>query len=272
MTHTTHKNEAKKEYIWVSLDRNPANSTVSEHIHPFHELYFLISGKVKYFIKDELFSANSGDIIMVKRNYIHTTSYPDGSPSERILVSYNDAFLGEKYKALTELNAKRKHFVLSAARQREIEKIVRKLYLEYRNKEENYIDMCKNLLGQLLILLNREDKPETEKELSGTPLVIQNAAKYITANFGDNLTLDGLAERFAMSSSYFSKSFKQFTGLGVNEYITAVRIANAKKLLKATNLSVTEISLRCGFNDSNYFATVFKRINGISPKKYSKEE
>ncbi|MBO5909176.1 MAG: helix-turn-helix domain-containing protein, partial [Clostridia bacterium] len=45
-----------------------------------------------------------------------------------------------------------------------------------------------------------------------------------------------------------------------------------KKLLKSTTLSVTEISIKCGFNDSNYFATVFKKINGISPKRYSKEQ
>ena len=132
--------------------------------------------------------------------------------------------------------------------------------------------MCKNLLRQLLILMSREDVTLNKENLTGTPLVIQNAAKYITANFGENLTLDNLSEQFAMSPSYFSKSFKQFTGLGLNEYITAVRIYNAKKMLKDTTLTVTEVSLRCGFNDSNYFATVFKKINGVSPKRYSKEK
>ncbi len=92
--------------------------------------------------------------------------------------------------------------------------------------------MCKNLLRQLLILMSREDVKLNKENLSGTPLVIQNAAKYITANFSENLTLDNLAEQFAMSPSYFSKSFKQFTGLGLNEYITAVRVSNAKKCSK----------------------------------------
>ncbi len=266
------ENNTQKGHIEVSLNRNPANSTFCEHTHPFNEIYFLLSGKVNYFIKDELFTANSGDVIMVKRHYIHTTSYPAGTASERILILYDDAFLGGEYKELTNYNAQKKLFSLSHERQSEIEKVVRKLYLEYKNKEENYLNMCKNLLGQLLILLKREDKPDTEKELSGTPLVIQNAAKYITANFGDDLTLQSLSQMFAMSPSYFSKSFKQFTGLGVNEYITAVRLANAKKLLKTSTLSITEISLKCGFNDSNYFATVFKKMNGVSPKRYSKEQ
>lgn len=258
------------EYIDVSLDRQTSKTAVSEHTHPFHELYFLVSGKVKYFIINEIFEASDRDIVFVKKNYIHTTSYSGNA--ERILVSFNDAFIGKQYKEFIKESSEAKHFVLSDDRQNEIEKVVRKLYLEFKNKEENYVFMCKNLLRQLLILMSREDVTLNKENLSGTPLVIQNAAKYITANFGENLTLDTLSKQFAMSPSYFSKSFKQFTGLGLNEYITAVRISNAKKILKDTSLSVTEVSLRCGFNDSNYFATVFKKINGVSPKRYSKEK
>ncbi|MBQ8204047.1 MAG: helix-turn-helix domain-containing protein [Clostridia bacterium] len=263
---------SKEGFIDVTLDRNPGNSTFSEHTHTCHEIYFLISGRVKYFIKDEIFNANSGDVLMIKKNYIHTTSYPEGTASERILISYNDALLGSAYKALTKSCAERKHFVLSSERQKKVEKIVRRLYLEYKNKEEHYMDMCRNLLGELLIIINREDNFESGRELSGTPLVIQNAAKYISANIGENLSLGELSRRFAMSPSYFSKTFKQYTGLGVNEYITALRMARAKKLLKVAGHSITEVATKCGFNDSNYFATVFKRTYGISPKKYSKEE
>ena len=261
---------SNEEFIEVALNRQTLNTSIDKHAHPFHELYFLVSGKVKYFITNEIFEANERDLVFVKKNHIHTTSYSGNA--ERILMSFNDEFLGNEYKEFNKNCAKTKHFVLSSERQDEIEKVVRKLYIEYKNKEDNYIFMCKNLLRQLLILMSREDVTLNKENLTGTPLVIQNAAKYITANFGENLTLDNLSEQFAMSPSYFSKSFKQFTGLGLNEYITAVRIYNAKKMLKDTTLTVTEVSLRCGFNDSNYFATVFKKINGVSPKRYSKEK
>ncbi len=260
----------KEEFIEVSLSRQTSNTSIGEHTHPFHELYFLVSGKVKYFITNEIFEASERDLVFVNKNHIHTTSYSGNA--ERILVSFNDAFLGKQYKEFIKKSAETKHFVLSSERQDEIEKVVRKLYLEYKNKEDNYIFMCKNLLRQLLILMSREDVNLNKENLNGTPLVIQNAAKYITANFNENLTLDSLSRRFAMSPSYFSKSFKQFTGLGLNEYITAVRVSNAKKMLKNTSLTVTEVSSRCGFNDSNYFATVFKKLNGVSPKRYSKEK
>ena len=73
-----------------------------------------------------------------------------------------------------------------------------------------------------------------------------------------------------MSKSHFCRKFKFVTGLRYSEYVTNVRITNSEKLLRETNLPITEISERCGFNDSNYFASVFKRLKGITPYKYAK--
>lgn len=55
----------------------------------------------------------------------------------------------------------------------------------------------------------------------------------------------------------------------MNEFITYVRISNAEALLSGTDLSVTEIAGRCGYGDSNYFASVFKKIKGITPHRYA---
>ena len=73
-----------------------------------------------------------------------------------------------------------------------------------------------------------------------------------------------------MSESHLSRKFKAHTGIGINEYITYVRITNAEKLLRETELSVTEVADQCGYSDSNYFSTVFKRIKGITPQKCRK--
>ena len=72
-----------------------------------------------------------------------------------------------------------------------------------------------------------------------------------------------------MSPSHFSKQFKSITGVGLSEYINVSRISKAEKLLRKTNKPITEIATECGFNDSNYFAAVFKKIKGTTPKKYS---
>ena len=75
-----------------------------------------------------------------------------------------------------------------------------------------------------------------------------------------------------MSESCLSRKFKQVSGMGLNEFITSVRIHNAEKLLAGGELSVTRIAELCGYSDSNYFASVFKKIKGTTPVKYAKSQ
>ena len=58
--------------------------------------------------------------------------------------------------------------------------------------------------------------------------------------------------------------------MGIIQYLTYVRVTNAKKLLRESTLSVMEVAERCGFNDSNYFSAVFKKVKGMTPMSYRK--
>lgn len=64
------------------------------------------------------------------------------------------------------------------------------------------------------------------------------------------------------------RRFKQETGQTVNQHLTQVRIENAKRLL--ASISVTETAFEVGFNDSNYFSTVFKKQTGHTPNGFKK--
>ena len=97
----------------------------------------------------------------------------------------------------------------------------------------------------------------------------RKAIGYISENYSGDLNLKTVASKFAMSESYFSKQFKNVTGVGFNEYVNISRVSAAEKMLVKSNRAITEIAADCGFNDSNYFAAVFKKIKGITPKKYS---
>ena len=99
---------------------------------------------------------------------------------------------------------------------------------------------------------------------------IQTISQYIRNNYMKDITLRSLSHDFSISESHLSRRFKEVSGIGINEYLTYVRIMNAEKLLRSKKMPITEIAAACGFNDSNYFSTVFKRIKGITPLKFSK--
>ena len=119
------------------------------------------------------------------------------------------------------------------------------------------------------MLLYRYRK-ESSANINASDRIVYVISEYISNNFEQEITLEKLGQRFAISESYLSRKFKSVSGMGLNEYVTYVRIANAERMLKETMMSVTEIAEKCGFNGSNYFSSVFKRTKGITPLVYIK--
>ena len=97
---------------------------------------------------------------------------------------------------------------------------------------------------------------------------IQFAAKYISENYADEISLSEISQLAFMEETYFSKKFKKLTGFCFKEYLTQTRIKAAEKLLDETKLTVSEIADRCGFSRSNYFGDSFKHWKGCSPSEY----
>ena len=75
-----------------------------------------------------------------------------------------------------------------------------------------------------------------------------------------------------LTFSYYLYIWRIYANYNCREYIINLRIQNACRLLLETNKSITDIAFECGFNDSNYFGDSFRKIKGISPRKYRKNE
>ena len=73
---------------------------------------------------------------------------------------------------------------------------------------------------------------------------------------------------YQLNPSYFSSKFKSVNGIGFKEYHNNVRIIRAEKLLLETDMSITEIAMKCGYETSNYFGDAFRRINNCSPSQF----
>ncbi|SEB94252.1 transcriptional regulator, AraC family [Pseudomonas mohnii] len=87
----------------------------------------------------------------------------------------------------------------------------------------------------------------------------------ILDRLGESLEVTELARACALSRSHFSRAFKCSTGYSPQEWIRQQRIARAKLLIQHTDLSLTQISLECGFCDQAHFCHMFTRSEGINP-------
>ncbi|MDI2595055.1 AraC family transcriptional regulator [Pseudomonas sp. N3-W] len=87
----------------------------------------------------------------------------------------------------------------------------------------------------------------------------------ILERLGGTVEVSELAQACALSRSHFSRAFKCSTGLSPQDWIRQQRIARAKQLIQTTDLSLTQISLECGFCDQAHFCHIFTRSEGINP-------
>ena len=107
-----------------------------------------------------------------------------------------------------------------------------------------------------------------EKDESQSGPVLRRALEYIDNNFDKDLSLNKVAEEVNVSANYLSSVFSQNMQKTFIEYITAKRMEKAKKLLRSTDASTSEISQMVGYKDSHYFSFVFKKTQGLSPREY----
>ena len=99
--------------------------------------------------------------------------------------------------------------------------------------------------------------------------IILKAKKYIEENYADqNTTLTTVAEAVAMSPNHFSSIFSHECKTTFIEYLTNVRIENAKRLMKETDMKGYDIAYECGFSDPHYFSYIFKKNTGLSPREF----
>ncbi len=96
----------------------------------------------------------------------------------------------------------------------------------------------------------------------------RKALLYIDQNYHKPINLGMVAQEVAMSKFHFSRLFKQHVGLSFKQYLNRVRVKAAKELLSRKGYTVTEASFAVGFNDSSYFARVYREVEGCSPRKH----
>ena len=97
---------------------------------------------------------------------------------------------------------------------------------------------------------------------------IMKVKNYINDNYRDEIRLSVLASIAGLSPSAFSRFFKLHTGKKLSDYIIDIRLGYASRMLVDTNLSISEISYDCGFNNLSNFNRIFKRKKGCTPKVF----
>ena len=133
--------------------------------------------------------------------------------------------------------------------------------------------LIKNYLEILLVNLMRNETEKEDAEVFFLPQekvgeqVAEQVIRYLKLHLYERVTIAEICEALSYNKSYIFQQFKKATNCSVMAYFTRLKIERAKRMLRETSLSVTEISDRLSFDTPNYFSKTFKRITGYTPQQ-----
>ena len=168
----------------------------------------------------------------------------------------------------------------------EIAFLFARLYKKYHISSQGEFEGSKKMAVTILSLTTGEELDHwlldycqlirilvQKKRIDNNVILVDNAKKIVQENFSDSdLSVESVCEALHVSTSHFSKIFKQETGGTFMNYMIGLRMEEAKKLLLQTNYKSLVIGEMVGYPEPNYFSYVFKKNCGISPAKYRKLE
>lgn len=125
-------------------------------------------------------------------------------------------------------------------------------------------DLCASL-EKLLIELARAIRENDNPRVS-----LSKSLSYINNNFNTQIKIPDLAKMESLSMTQYNLHFKNQIGMPPTKYIITLRMDLARELIESSNLSLVQIASMCGYEDYNFFAKVFKKHTGVSPKRFKK--
>lgn len=114
-------------------------------------------------------------------------------------------------------------------------------------------------------ILEKTKEQTNQKRYSET---VQHAIDIINNEYTDEISLKSVAEALHLSVVYLGQLFKKETDLSFNQYLNLARIKKSQHLLLHTQQTINEVSEAIGYNNTNYFSKMFKKLNGITPKEF----
>lgn len=252
--------------LWVSVHGRNVSGMLEHNVHtnPFCAYVKSNEDAWKKCVKcqQKVFSAYNGNMIfgMCHAGVEEYVFY--ATPKCFISVS---GYAIDGSRAKEKISALTNEFTLNKAE-------LIKIYERGLKKEKEDINVLRTLIKPLCHMLSLlELTLGNIKDIESKNKTFDSVLAYIQKSIMQDVTIRDVADACACSESTVSHLFKEHTGMSVKSYIMKERIKKAEKLISTSDLPIGSIAALCGFSNTNYFSTAFKKYTGKSPIKYRKK-
>lgn len=256
------------------------------HWHQEKEIALIHSGQIVYRIGSEEFVAEEGDILVISPGMLHSATKITNQMCATISIVYDlNMFCSNTSEVLLQTTllpiiGQNRRFQTVIRREdhgyEEIYSCFQRALASYRQKppywellfKEHLLHMLYLLLDQKYLLPEDLASLKLQKEYE---TMIRFVLQYIMNHPTENLTVEKLSSLCQYSPSHFMNLFKQNTGITCSQFIMRYRLGLATDLLRDTGMNVTDIALKCGFNNISYFIRCFRKYYSCTPAAYRKQ-
>ena len=277
------------ELIYINRSDELQDYNGVMHKHDFIEIAYVIEGEGIHAVGDSRYEVSRGDIVIINYDIPHGFLPKEGR--KKLPVVYNCAFKPEFLDAslissshfeditssfllkslFPEDFAPGPDIKLKDADFNEVGEIFRKMYTEYKLKKKGcYLILRAHLIELVVKIFRYMEKESKSKAVNRNSLIVESAVEYLKSNYNTDVKLEDIALQSFISKNYFSRLFKEITGINFSDYVQKLRISEACRLLKETDMKIVDIASSVGINDIKFFYKVFRKVTGKTPGDYRK--
>lgn len=264
----------------------PERFFVGRHWHHTVEILLITKGSYLFEINLETYRLNAGDICFLNSGDLHQITGLERETAHEVILfdphilefAYPDEvqeqaiapFLNHTRIFKNTLCPADPIYPSAAPR-------IRELMCLSVEKKHNWYLSCKLLLLELLSVLTEEGfLQQTDSAWSAADKLkvsrYKEIVSYIEEHYAEPISLKDLADTVSCNGQYLCRFFKEITGSSPIQYLIAYRIERACTLLSDTTMSVLEIGMECGFDNTSYFIRKFRQLKGCTPKQFQKQQ
>lgn len=231
------------------------------------EIVFIVKGNGNHLIGDVAYHTKAGDILIFNRGVLHDEMAALHSDMAVYCCGIKELHLkGAEKNCLFDISAPA--VIASGDKRHIIEQLLTIMFSQIKQHGNQASESCRYVLAALLSIIVQLPRENIISLPFRKLTLIDQVKHYLDANYTEPLSLPTIASRFNVSPFYLAHQFKRQTGFSLIRYLIRRRIGEAQSLLINTNYSITKIAGLVGYDDANYFSTLFGKMIGISPTQY----
>lgn len=273
--------------VTVETVYSPEDSLSQLHIHDFVEVSIVTAGRGIHRTPDGCAECGAGDTYVIGAGVPHAYfAAEDGERPTVCNLVFDPAELFEGEAAdpdsprycygLFREDPLTVYVMLTSRTLEDVERTVTRMEKELSRRRAEWEMAVKSYLVNILIMMGRYASQRENSPSATRPkerLVAMEVMRAVMERYGDSsLTLESIADSLYISKSYLCRIFRRVTGESFGDYLRRVRLEQACRLLRETELTAEQIVYACGLRDVPTFYRQFKSHVGMTPNTYRQEK